>query len=143
MKKILCILAAAVALSACINEDGISIKMPAALARQWMSQDSYEDESWITIWDFASRSGKVTFVTFSTLDDLDTFPQYYAYDEYFFDVECRKKGDIYTITLNDAENSKYYFTDLTSSSVTVTAEDGYQWTLTPSPRKVSAVPVDY
>ena len=143
MKKILFALAAVLVLSSCINEDGIYVNMPSSLKRQWMVEDTDGTDTWITVWDFTSRPGYVTFVYFDTILDMDTFPQYYAYDKYFYGYKCRKKGDIYTVILSDEENTKYYFTDITSNSVLVTMEDGDQWNLVPCQRKITAVPVDY
>ena len=145
MKKILAIAAAVLALCSCINEDGIVIKLPDEIAKQWTSE-VYDDDgevSEILLWDFVSNEGAVSFVYFDSLESLKTFPQYRSYKDYIFDVQCRKKGDIYTITISDGDNSKYYFADVKGTTCTVTGEDGYQWHLTWCPVTVSAIPVDY
>ena len=143
MKKILFVFAAVLVLSSCINEDGIYVNMPSSLMKQWMTEDTDGEDTWITILDFTSRPGHLSFVYFDSMLDLDTFPQYYAYDEYSYGYKCRKKGEIYTILLSDEESTKYYFTDITSTSVIVTTQSGEQWNFTPCHRKITAVPVDY
>lgn len=143
MRKFFYLIAAALVLSSCLNEDGMLSQFPPSLAIQWLCEESNEEESWITLWDFASRKGYVTFVYFDSLESMKTFPQYYAEDKYFFAYKCYRRGDIYTLTLDDADNSKYYFSDITSKSMIATAEDGYQWTLQPCPLKISAIAIDY
>jgi len=143
MKKFFLLLVAAISLSACINEDGIEIKLPSSIAIQWLSDDA-EGTGEVTLWDFTSNPGCVSFVVFHSLEDLKTIPQYNSLKQYIFDVVCRKKGDIYTISVADEYGSKYYFTDVTSKSAIATrADNGFQWQLYPCPVKVSANPVDY
>ncbi len=143
MKRIFLLSALAVLLSSCINEDGLEIKLPATLARQWISvSDDPEDEYPVLLWDFLSFENSLTFVYFHSVDDMKLFPQYYSRSSNVFPLTCRKKGDIYTVTIADEDNTKYYFTEVTSQSAIVTDSEGYQWHLERCPVKVSAVPVD-
>ncbi len=146
MKRLLLLIPVLVLLASCINEDGIMVPLPDSINRQWICDyyDETDGETEIMLWDFRVKKGCITFVYFHSEEDMVMFPQYYNYQEYIYEYDCRLKDGIYTVTLlNDEDGNRFYFADITSESAIVTSAAGDQWVLRPSPVYVSAIPIDY
>lgn len=145
MKRILLLIAAAVLLQACFNEDGLAVKLPASMQRQWLGEDCFPDGTVFQyqVWDFLSNKDKLSIVRYKSLEDARTIPSYNLPRNFIFSYDCRLKNGIYTLTINDSKSTRVYLSDIKSNSMILTFDDGFSMNMTPLPFKLTAIPLDY
>ncbi len=145
MKRFLLLIAAAILLQACFNEDGMSVKLPDSMAIQWLGEDRLPDGTiyQYQVWDFLSNKDRLSIVRFYSMDDAKTIPTYNLPQKHIYSYDCRLKNGIYTLTINDDNNTRVYLSDVKSNSMILTFDDGFTMNMTPLPFKLTAVPVDY
>lgn len=145
MKRILMLIAAALMLQACFNEYGLAVKLPDSMQRQWLGEDRLPDGTvyQYQVWDFLSNKDRLSIVRFSSMEDAKTIPTYNLPQKYIFSYDCRLKNGIYTITINDSNNTRVYLSEIKKDSMILTFEDGFTMNMTLLPFRLTAVPVDY
>lgn len=145
MKRILLVIAALVMFQACINEDGVAIKLPDSMARQWLGEDLFPDGTVYRyqVWDFESNKDRLSIVYFLSIEDAKMFPSYTIRKEYIYSYECRYQKGVYTLTIDDENKTRVYLSDVKNDSMILTFEDGFTMNMTRLPFTLTAVPVDY
>ena len=142
------IIAAVLSMVSCVNEDGWQVKLPASVTRQWVEKlpdnSLYKLMGWdIRVWDFSSYKGRFYTCYYKSMEDAELIPMANLYQHEIYSYDCRYKDGIYTVTVVDEDNTRFFLSDITDKSMILTYDDGPVVYLTPLGFKITPVPLDF